>query len=321
VTIADLPPEIRKDLQHARRLEIVTLIVMSLLVVIVGLAMGSSQAMQTAWAEDLLSLVPPAVFLFSTWLERKEANARFPFGYERCHGIAFLVAAVALVAVGGFLLAEAVLTLIRQERPTIGSLSLFGEEVWQGWIMIGALVIAGVPPVILGHLKRPIAERLADKVLYTDALMNKADWMTSLAGIAGLVGIGFGYWWADAAAAGVIAFDILHDGWKSARIAILELADSVPRKLPSAELSDDAARIGAMLRQEKGVDGVRMRETGRMIDVVIIPGEHAPSLPNLEAKIRAEWRVANLSIGSRVVTDAPAGAGDVERARAALAKK
>jgi hypothetical protein len=64
-----------------------------------------------------------------------------------------------------------------------------------------------------------------------------------------------------------------------------------------------------------------MRETGRMIDVVITPGNEAPSLEALESRLRSEWRVANLAIGSRKVTDAPPEAGNLERARAELAKR
>jgi len=45
--------------------------------------------------------------------------------------------------------------------------------------------------VIQGRMKLPIAEKLRDKVLHTDALMQKADWQTGLAGILGIVGIGF----------------------------------------------------------------------------------------------------------------------------------
>lgn len=320
MTISRLPPAIQGDLLKARRLEIVTIVVLSISVVIVGLTMGSSQAMKTAWVEDLLSLVPPAVFLFSTWLERQEANPRFPFGYERCHSIAFLVAAVALVSMGGFLLWESIVTLWRGERPSIGSVSVFGNEIWQGWLMIGALAITGIPPVFLGRLKRPLAERLADKVLFTDALMNKGDWMTGLAGIAGILGIGFGYWWADAAAAGLIAFSILHDGLGAGRIAIVELADGAPRELPSAEMSKEALRICDLLRRAPGVDGVRMRETGRLFEVAIIPGDPPPSMADLEALLESEWRVGSLLIGSTVVTDAPPEAGDIALARKALAK-
>jgi cobalt-zinc-cadmium efflux system protein len=40
-----------------------------------GLSMGSSQAMRTAWIEDTLGLVPPIVFLIAARFEERASNA------------------------------------------------------------------------------------------------------------------------------------------------------------------------------------------------------------------------------------------------------
>ncbi len=83
--------------------------------------------------------------------------------------------------------------------------------------MIGALLYGAIPPIFLGRMKQPLAETLHDKVLNADAAMNRADWLTAFAAIAGIIGIGIGIWWADAAAAIVIALDITRDGFKYVR--------------------------------------------------------------------------------------------------------
>ena len=80
-------------------------------------------------------------------------------------------------------------------------------------------------------MKQPIARRLEDEVLDTDAMMQKADWMTGLAGMAGIIGVGFGLWWTDAAAAALISISILKDGVTSLRVATAELTDGAPRRL------------------------------------------------------------------------------------------
>ena len=49
---------------------------------------------------------------------------------------------------------------------------LFGYKVWLGWID-AALLYSVVPPVILGRMKMPIAERLVDGA-HTDAMMQRA---------------------------------------------------------------------------------------------------------------------------------------------------
>lgn len=96
---------------------------------------------------------------------------------------------------GAILLYQAAAALIRQEHPVIGSVRLLGQEVWLGWLMIGALGYSTLPPVILGRLKQRPAEALHDEVLVTDAEMSKADWQTGAAGILGILGI-LGIAWA-----------------------------------------------------------------------------------------------------------------------------
>ena len=225
-----IPAAIADDVRHGERLEWWTLGWMISVVVVMWLVMGSSQAMKAAVIEDVLSLVPAIVFLLSIHWERKHPNQRFPFGYRRANSLAFLVAATALLSVGGFLAYESVTTLVRQEHPTVGGITLFGQTIWLGWLMIAALAYSVVPPMILGHIKHPIATRIRDKVLHTDALMQKADWQTGLAGIAGIIGISLGWWWADAAAALFISLSIIKDAIGALEKAVAELLDGPPAR-------------------------------------------------------------------------------------------
>ena len=64
----------------------------------------------------------------------------------------------------------------------------------------------------MGRIKLRYAEQLSDKVLRADADMNKADWLTGLATAVGVLGIGLGFWWADAVAALVVSISISKDG-------------------------------------------------------------------------------------------------------------
>ncbi len=312
MTVGALPQEIREKLRRAERLEWITIGIMVITVIAMGLVMGSSQAMQTAWVEDLLSLIPPIVFLVTARLERRKPTALYPFGFERYHSIAFLVAAVSLTAMGALLAIDSVVTLIKQERPTVGSIAIFGHEIWQGWLMIGVLALSVIPPVVLGRLKYALAQPLHDKVLHTDALMNKADWLTGLAGVAGVFGIAYGLWWADAAAALIISLDILRDGVRSGRIATAELADTTPRRLDSPKISEEALQLAARLKACPGVRGVRLRETGRMFEVTVEPDAQMPNLDTLRRIAAENWRVATLNIAA--VHDAPEEAGDPARA-------
>lgn len=260
-----LPEHVRRDLQRARRLEWWTLIWMSSVVVVMWLVMGSSQAMKTALIEDVLSLVPAIVFLAALHFERKEANRAFPFGFHRVQSLSSLIAAVALCSVGAILVFESLTSLVAQEHPITPSVRILGHEIWQGWVMIAALVYSVVPPMILGRMKHPIARRLEDEVLDTDAMMQKADWMTGLAGITGVVGVALDLWWADAAAVAFISFSILKDGITSLRIATAELVDGTPRKLGKIELAQDARALQETLVRRYPGSSVRLRATGRFV--------------------------------------------------------
>lgn len=294
-----IAPQIDADLRKAKRLAWWTIGWMLSIVVLMGLVIGSSQAMKTAFVEDLLSIIPSIVLLIALKLERKEPTPLFPSGFDRFHSIAFLVAAVALTAMGATLLIESLITLAMQEHITIPSMHLFGQQVWMGWLMIAVLAYSVVPPIILGRMKLPIAEHTHDTVLHTDAKMQKADWMTGLAGIAGIIGIGLGFWWADAVAAAIISLSILFDGVTALRIAGAELADSAPRELGSPEMAPDAKALREELERRWPKGDVRLRESGRYIVAEVRDVTPTPDQIDLKeiwpGDPRSAWRLSQLS--------------------------
>jgi hypothetical protein len=117
------------------------------------------------------SLVPPIAFLVAVRIIRTPPSRERPHAYHRSVGVAHLLAAVAPVVMGTLLIIDSSMSLITAEHPAICSVELF----WLGWLMIGVMVLAGVPPVLLGRAKMKLAEDLHDKVLYADADMSKAD--------------------------------------------------------------------------------------------------------------------------------------------------
>ena len=298
-----VPKEIEADLRKAKRLAWWTIFWIGSIVIVMGMVMGSSQAMKTAWIEDILSMIPAIVLLISLKLERKEPTPLFPHGFDRAHSLAFLIAAVALAAVGAVLLIESIITLAMHEHVTIPSVHLFGQQIWMGWLMMAALTYSIVPPLLLGRMKLPVARRAHDAVLHTDAKMQKADWMTGIAGIGGILGIGLGFWWADAAAAGLISLSILSDGVTALRVATSELVDGVPRQLGSSKMADDAEALLAELRRRWPGSDVRLRESGRYILAqvrdVTPPGEPVDLEEIWPGEPQRAWRLAELSFVPR----------------------
>jgi len=294
-----VPDQLQGVMRRAERLEWWSIAWTISVIVIMGAAMGSSQTMKTAWIEDCLSLIPPAVFLISAHVERRSANARFPNGFARVPSLAFVIAAAALTALGGTLLVDSAISLISQEHATVAAVHVFGKEIWLGWIMVAAQVYSIVVPLVLGRLKLPLAKLLNDKTLFTDAMTQKANWMTGIAGIGGVIGIGLGYWWADALAAGLISLDILNDGIRALRAASAELVDGAPRALDSCDIADDASALHAALDARFPGAEVHLRETGRVISAQIVgaapPGDTLDPRDYWPGDPDRAWRLGHIS--------------------------
>jgi cation diffusion facilitator family transporter len=298
----ELPERQAAVLRKAIRLEWVTIAFLIFAVILVGLVLGNSQAMKVAWAEDLLSLTPPIAFLIAVKIIRKPPNRQWPYGYHRSSGAAHLVAGVTLTTMGTFLIIDSGLGLITTEHPAIGSVQLFGQVIWLGWLMIGAMVVTGIPPVLLGRAKLKLAEDLHDKVLYADADMNKADWLTALSSIIGVSGIGLGLWWTDAVAALFISFTIVSDGIKNMRSAIRDLMDVRATTYDNARPHPVIDEIETYLN---GLDwvaaaGARIRDQGHVfhVEAFVVPEPGMdPSVETLD-RVRREcagldWRTGD----------------------------
>src|SRR5690554_3314489 len=301
----ELPRELEGVLKKAIRLEWITLGFLAVAITLIFLVMGSSQAMKAAWIEDLLSLAPPIAFLLAVKIVNRPPSAKYLYGYHRSVGVAHLVAGVALLTMGAFLLVDSAIGLIRAEHPPIGTIQLFGTTVWLGWLMIAVLSLTVVPPILLGRAKMELARKLHNKVLYADADMNKADWMTAVGSMVGVAGIGLGLWWMDAAAAIFIASTILSDGVKNMRGAITDLMDTRATTFDESEPHPLIHRVDAVLRKLPWVKqaGSRVRDQGHVFHVesFVVPKHgRAPSLRRLEAArdrcIALDWKIQDIVV-------------------------
>src|SRR5215212_11664435 len=134
-----LPDDKQQTMRRAKRLAWITIAFMISIIAVVGITMGSSEAMKAVWIEDLLSLIPPVAFLIGTRYFDRPPDEQFPYGYRRAVMIAFLTAAVALLGFGLYILIDSTMTLVLGEPPSIQTISMFGRRVWLGWLMIAAL--------------------------------------------------------------------------------------------------------------------------------------------------------------------------------------
>jgi cation diffusion facilitator family transporter len=308
----ELPPDKEQVLRSARSLERWTIVYLIAAASVVGLTMGGSQAMRTSFFEDVISIVPAMMFLVCTRIARRKPTPKFPYGFHGAVSIGYLTASLALLAMGAFLLIEALIKLIFVERTTIGGMTIMGQTVWAGWPMIAAILATVGPSILLGRKKLELAPQVHDKILFADAQMMKADWVTATATAIGVLGVGFGYWWVDPVAAALVSLSILKDGVDNVGVAIGDLIERRPMKTDQTGPEPLADSLRACIEELDWVAsaGVRLREVGHVFfgEVFVTPRGTPEELP---AKIRhavqtaraLNWRLHDVTV--TVLDDTP----------------
>lgn len=300
-----LPPEQERAIRRAVRWEIFTIVYTAITIAVIALVVGNSQAMRTAWIEDMLSLIPQIAFLTALIFVRRRPTLTHPYGLHRAMGIGHLVAGVALLTVGLNLAVEAVTGLVAAEHPTIGTVVLWGHTIWLGWLMVIVMAAVIIGPVFFyGPAKSKLAPVLHNKLLYADADMAKADWQTTVASIVGVLGVGAGVWWLDGAAALFISLGIIWDGFRNTRAAIVDLMDQRARTYDSKKPHPLAADIVAYLRDLPWASdaAVRMRDQGQVfhIEAFVVPRRRKVTVHDLTAAAEGvtalDWKVQDVVI-------------------------
>jgi cation diffusion facilitator family transporter len=319
MTHRELPPDKHELLKKAVRLEWLTIAYLLSAIVILYFSLGSSQAMKAAWAEDILSLLPPIAFLIASRVRRKQPDTKFPYGYHRVTSIAFLCASVALLSLGAFILYDSVMKLAKFEHPPIDLVKPIGDNpIWLGWLMLPALAYSALPAIFLGRAKQPLAKELHDKVLFADAEMNRADWLTAGAAMLGVVGIGFGLWWADGVAATIISVDITHDGFKNLKVALADLMDKEPTVVDHSRPDPLPLWIkNELLLMDWVKDAeVRLREHGHVFvgEAFVVPVDDEDLVGRVERAnerlLDLDWRLHELVIAPVPEIERPEPAGE-----------
>ena len=131
---------LKKGYNKAVVLEWVTVVYLISVVVLMYFSMGSSQAMKAAWLEDMLSLIPAISFLVAAGIWNKKPNFKYPYGFHKVFSVAYFMGAFALLGMGLFIFYDSGMSLLKKEHPTIGSITLFGETFWMGYVMIAVLL-------------------------------------------------------------------------------------------------------------------------------------------------------------------------------------
>jgi cation diffusion facilitator family transporter len=292
-----IPDDLKGVMQNAIILGRLTFFYLLSVILIMYLVVGNSQAMKSAWMEDMISIIPSIAFLIASQFFFRKPNRTFPYGYHRAFNIAAFIAALALALLGVYLIIDSVMSLSRGHRPTIGLISILGFDIWMGWVMIAALLYSSIPAMLIGKKKEPLARKLHNKVLFIDAKMQEADYTTALAAIAGILLVGFGFWWADAISAIIISLSVIKDGAVNLYISIKDIVDNRPETIDSHQEDPKIEQIRKYIRSLSWVkEGkLRLREHGQVYygEIFIIPNTGNEELIERMESLRKEINAMN----------------------------
>ena len=298
-----LPGDVQPQMKRGEVLAVVMIAYLILDIVVLYLLMSGSSSVLALIVEDGLELVPPVAFLITAHTRRKSPSPRYPYGYHRAVTLGSFAAAVALLVFGLVLLLFSARALVQSTHPTVGSVELFGQLVWRGWLVLLWLIPGSIFPFWLGRTLLGPSQKTNNKVLYETARMLVADWQTSGAAAIGIAGIAFGVWWLDPVAAIFISLSIVSDGIRNTRRTGGDLMDRMPTKIGSDEVVELVRSIEQLAEGTDWVHDVevRLREEGVVYsgDVLVAASKDVDieQLDELGARIREiDWRLREVLV-------------------------
>lgn len=300
----EFPKALEVEYAKAVKYEWISLIYMISATFLSYSVMSNSQTMKTVWLEDMLGIIPPLSFLISSKIVKWNPDKNFPYGFHKITSAAYLTSSLALFVLGIYLLCDGFVVLLKQEHPSIPNVFIFGHSIWLGYFMILALLWSSIPSTILGYLKIPLAHALYEKILYADSKMNKASWMSGFASIFGIIGIGLGFWWADAVTGILISLDIMKDGFSNLKQSTLDLLNEIPKTIDTNKTDPLISQVKSLIKKENWVKSVtlRFRDEGHVFfgDIIIVPKQNEVSAENINTLhdkiIKHHWRLYDIVI-------------------------
>jgi len=245
---------------QAIRVSLAGLLLTATFQAIVALAGGSAGLLA-----DTLHNFADAFTAIPLWLAfalaRRAANRRFTYGYGRAEDVAGALVLLFVILSAAITVYESYVRLVSRSQPTLIE-----------WGIIAGLVgVAGNE--LVARYKLRVGREIGSAALEAEGQHSRIDGLTSLAAVAGLVGVRLGFPLADPLAGFVITFAILWIVWDVGREILGRLLDTID---PSTV--DAIEQIAASVEDVRGVHDTRARWLGHEITVelhIFLDGSHS----------------------------------------------
>jgi cation diffusion facilitator family transporter len=212
---------------------------------IIGLSTGSLAILSEA-AHSLIDLAATLMTWHAVRVAAKPADAEHHYGHGKIESLSALAETALLFVLSGIVAWEACQRLF------------WGGHVVDATPAAFAVIVASiVVDYSRSRLLARTARETGSQALEADALHFSSDMASSAAVLAGLVGLRYGFAWADSAAALAVAVFVCAAGWRLGRRTIDTLTDTAPQGV-----AERMAVIARQVRNVVSVERVRAREVG-----------------------------------------------------------
>jgi cation diffusion facilitator family transporter len=178
---------------------------------------------------NLADVSTSAVVFLGFFVSKRRPSAGYPYGYERAEDLAGLGVALGIWASALFAGYESYLKLIAETETTHLSVSMAAAVIW----MVGNFAVS--------RYKAHVARQIQSTTMEAEATHSSLDTISSLGALAGLLGVGLGYRWADPVAGFAVMLFIAHVGLEVTREIVHHLTDGVkPEHLEGASRAAQA---------------------------------------------------------------------------------
>ncbi len=191
------------------------------------------------------------VAIFSTMvalrLGRQPFDEKHPYGHGRAESLAALLISLVILATGGWILYDSVVSIIRHDFTSPGA------------IAVAAAFLTILVKEWLYRFTQKTGRELESPSLLAIARDHRKDALTSISTLAGVLGAFFGFGIMDPLAAGLTSFFILHIGLETYRGAAHDLMDgSVPMNF-----IEKVTRLAESVERVEHVHDIRGRRSGQ----------------------------------------------------------
>lgn len=209
---------------------------------IIGIITGSLGIISEA-IHSLIDLFATIITYFAIKFGDMPADEDHHYGHEKIESLAALVET-------GLLFATSIWIMYECANRIMG----VPMEIEITWYALGIIMISIAVDFFRSKNLMKVAKATNSQALEADALHFSSDMWSSAAVLVGLIGVYFGFAWADTLSAMIVSLMILRAGWTLGRQAVEVLIDTAP-----VGVEDKIREISSEVVKNESIWSIRVR--------------------------------------------------------------